>query len=169
MKNLLFLLFATLALNSCDKDDNKPQNPISQLPPETQVGANTFGFLLNNEPINVTNTSQQTAIYQGGVLQIGGGIDNSSMDVEVIIRINESLIEGSSYNLKSITNNQSLFINNNNGCYYDYPNTIQGNLTISKFDQINYIISGTFSFSTVTDNCENINITNGRFDLLYIP
>jgi hypothetical protein len=51
MKYLLFLLL-TLTINSCDKndDDNGPQDPISQLPPATQVGANTFGALLDGEP-----------------------------------------------------------------------------------------------------------------------
>lgn len=77
MKNVLILLLA-ITLYGCDKnDDNPPQDSISQLPPATMAGANTFGFLLNGEPINVRNTSQQTAIFQGGVLQIGGGIDNS--------------------------------------------------------------------------------------------
>lgn len=169
MKNILLLLTIIATFSSCSNDDDQPINPIDQLPPETQTGANTFGFLVNGEPINVTNTSQQTAIYQGGVLQIGGGIDNSNMDIRVIIRISEAITQGTSYILTNTPINQSLFINNGNGCYYDYPNTVEGTLTISNFDETNFIISGTFEFSTVTDDCENINITNGRFDLQYIP
>lgn len=172
MKNISISLFlcSILLFLSCDSDDdNSPQNPVDQLPPETQTGENTFGFLVNGEPINVTNTSQQTAIYQGGVLQIGGGIDNSNMDKRVIIRISETITQGTSYNLTNTPINQSLYINNGNGCYYDYPNTVEGTLTISNFDETNFIISGTFEFSTVTDNCENKIITNGRFDLQYIP
>ena len=72
MKHILFILLLAL-LNSCCSDDDNSQTPIDQLPPETQTGANTFGFLVNGEAINVTNTSQQTAIYQGGILQLGGG------------------------------------------------------------------------------------------------
>jgi hypothetical protein len=72
MKRILLLLVTTFSLCCCDKDDDKPQNPVSQLPPETQVGANTFGCLINGEPFVVSNTSNQTAIYQDGGLLIGG-------------------------------------------------------------------------------------------------
>ncbi len=37
MKNLLILLTLTLALSCYNKDDDNPQNPIDQLPPETQI------------------------------------------------------------------------------------------------------------------------------------
>jgi hypothetical protein len=166
MKNLLLLLITTLTLGSCDKDDNKPQNPISQLPPETQTGANTFGCLINGEPFVVSNTSQQTAIYQGGFLQFGAkGI--------YMIVLNPIEI-GANYQFMDLGLGQAsakYFIDPNPqlGCHYDYNNTYQGNVKFTKIDTINYLISGTFEFSTVTDNCENINITNGRFDLQYIP
>ena len=170
MKTKLILFALSLQLFvACNKDDDKPQNPIDQLPPATQTGANTFGCLINGEPFVVSNTSNQTAIYQGGVLQIGGSIDNSDMDVNIILRISESISINTIYSLTNITFNQSLFINNGNGCYYDFANTISGSVTITNFDQTNFIISGTFNFSTETNECENITITNGRFDLQYIP
>jgi len=49
MKNLLFLFTTLLALISCSKDDNKPTNPTDQLPPATQIGANTAGCLLDGK------------------------------------------------------------------------------------------------------------------------
>ena len=169
MKRILVLIITTFTLCCCNKDDNNSQNPVAQLPPATQTGKNTFGCLINEEPFIVKNTSKQTAIYQGSVLQIGGSIDNSNIDVNIIIRISENISINTSYNLTNTPLNQSLFINNKNGCYYDYINTSSGTVTITNFDQTNFIISGTFSFSTVTDECEFINITNGRFDLQYIP
>jgi hypothetical protein len=43
------MLFNTTT--SCDKnDDDSPQDPVSQLPPATMTGANTFGALLDGEP-----------------------------------------------------------------------------------------------------------------------
>ncbi|APY08765.1 hypothetical protein BWZ20_10815 [Winogradskyella sp. J14-2] len=54
-------------------------------------------------------------------------------------------------------------------CFYDIDDTYQGSMIITYFDDINYIISGTFEFSTVTDDCEIINITEGRFDVQYAP
>ena len=73
MKKIFLLLITSFALWSCDNKDDNPSNPIDQLPPETQTGANTFGFLVNGKPVNIKNTSQQTAIYQGGLIQLGGG------------------------------------------------------------------------------------------------
>lgn len=169
MRKLLLILITTFTLCSCDKDNDKPTNPVSQLPPATQVGANTFGCLINGEPFVVSNTSNQTAIYQGGVLQIGGGIDNSIMDKRISINISAPINLNTPYDLTLFPNNLAIFVNNGEGCYYDYDHTTSGTLTITKFDQTNFIISGTFNFSTQTNECENINITNGRFDLQYIP
>ena len=42
------LLFITLTANKCKKDKT-PENPVDQLPPETQIGANTFGCLVNGK------------------------------------------------------------------------------------------------------------------------
>ncbi|MDD2984991.1 DUF6252 family protein [Flavobacterium sp.] len=169
MKRILLLLLTTFTLSCCNNEDDKPQNPIDQLPPATQTGANTFGCLINGEPFVVSNTSNQTAIYQGGVLQIGGGIDNSIMDKRISINISAPINLNTPYDLTLFPNNLAIFVNNGEGCYYDYDHTTSGTLTITKFDQTNFIISGTFNFSTQTNECENINITNGRFDLQYIP
>jgi hypothetical protein len=49
MKKIFLLLITSFALWSCDKDD-KPSNPIDQLPPATQTGAGTFGCLVNGVP-----------------------------------------------------------------------------------------------------------------------
>ena len=116
MKKIFLLFLTTFALNSCDKDDSKPQNPIDQLPIATQIGKNTFGCLINGKPFVVSNTSNQTAIYQGGILQIGGSIDNSNMDINIILKIGESISVNSIYNLTNTPSNQSLFINNANSC-----------------------------------------------------
>ncbi|MFN3908227.1 MAG: hypothetical protein ACK4JX_04270 [Flavobacterium sp.] len=45
----LFLLLLTLSLSCCSKDDDQPKNPVDQLPPATQVGANKVGCLVNGE------------------------------------------------------------------------------------------------------------------------
>ncbi|MGH2649337.1 MAG: hypothetical protein ACRDE8_17285, partial [Ginsengibacter sp.] len=52
MKNKYFLLlvsliFISLTAGECKK--HKPGNPVDQLPPATQTGANTFGCLINGE------------------------------------------------------------------------------------------------------------------------
>ncbi|MBQ0767738.1 MAG: hypothetical protein KBT58_00490, partial [Bizionia sp.] len=51
MKNLLLAFALLLIVSNCNKnDDDQPTNPIDQLPPATQTGANTFGCLLDGEP-----------------------------------------------------------------------------------------------------------------------
>ncbi len=50
MKKLLLLLIIPLTFSCCNNDDdNPPTNPVDQLPPATQTGANTFGCLLDGE------------------------------------------------------------------------------------------------------------------------
>lgn len=162
--SLYFLLFAILFLSSCDlfNDDDTPD----QLPEATQTGANTFGFKVNGETINITNTSGQTAIYQGGGIQFGAGgvyivaLDPFKTDV--------------SYDFKDIGEGTSRAkytkkISENTFCLYEYGNTYKGYVTFTKIDKVNYIISGIFEFSTKTDDCQDIKITEGRFDMRYIP
>lgn len=172
MKKLILLFTISFTLSCCNNDDdNNSQNPIDQLPPETQTGANTFGFLVNGEPINVTNTTQQTAIYQGGILQFGGGIDNSEIDIGVVIILENPIAVNIDYDLTNHPTYSARFSLREGelNCYYSFEETYEGSVTFTKIDTENFIISGRFEFSTITDNCENINITNGRFDLQYIP
>jgi hypothetical protein len=49
-KTILYLCLLCLTIvTSCNNDDDQPQDPISQLPPATQTGENTFGALLDGE------------------------------------------------------------------------------------------------------------------------
>ena len=74
----LFTVAITLTLINaagCSDDDPNSQEPIDQLPAATQDGKNTFGCLVNGEAW-VTDTSiDATAVFQGGFLQIGAGIE----------------------------------------------------------------------------------------------
>ena len=50
MKKLFLFVTITFLLSCCNKnDDDTPTNPLEQLPPATQTGANTFGCLLDGE------------------------------------------------------------------------------------------------------------------------
>ena len=175
MKRILLLLLTTFTLSCCNNDDDKPQNPIGQLPPATQTGANTFGCLINGEPFVVSNTSNQTAIYQGGGLLIGGqkSINNNFSQVSIFIsetNIGEIISENNSYILNSNSVPKGEYYIENQNCFYFTSSNYSGSITITKLDNINFIVSGTFEFKSISDNCEGIiNITNGRFDLQYIP
>ena len=159
MKNLLFI-FLLVLLGSCGNDDDTSKNPIDQLPPATQTGENTFGFLVNGKPVSITNSSKMTAIYQGGLLQFGGGGVFMLVPEPFTINTQNNLTGKARY---LVDPNPEL------GCHYEFENTYEGTVTFTKIDTENFIISGTFEFSTVTEDCEDVKITNGRFDMWYIP
>lgn len=169
MKNLIYfiLLLPLFSLIGCeDDDDNTPTNPIDQLPPATQTGANTFGCLINGEPMAITNSLNMTAIYQGGGIYFGGG--GAYMIVLDPFAINISyefmdIGEGTARAKYTKEIQEGVF------CFYEYGDTYEGFVRFSKIDTTNYIISGTFELSTVNDDCETVHITNGRFDMRYIP
>ena len=171
MKNII-LVFTTLILcYGCKNDDDTPTNPIDQLPPLTQTGENTFGCLVNGKVKIPNNTSNMSAIYQGGGIQINGEIITNEVIESILIIVLDPFEVNQNYSLTNLPNQKANFLisSNQNSCLYDFDDTFEGSVNFSKIDKINYIISGTFEFSTVTDNCEDINITNGRFDIKYIP
>ncbi|MEM1406716.1 MAG: hypothetical protein AAGG59_08080 [Bacteroidota bacterium] len=73
----------------------------------------------------------------------------------------------------SVVENASAdFIDSSNDiiCFYEYENALSGAITISKFTiERPYIVSGTFEFTTALNGCDTIRVTDGRFDLNYIP
>jgi len=54
-------------------------------------------------------------------------------------------------------------------CNYEYEDTYEGSISFTKIDRTNFIVSGQFEFSTVTQSCDTVRITDGRFDVQYIP
>ena len=160
MKKIILLIGILLTLNSCSEKNETELTPLEQLPKTTQTGENTFGCLINGEAFVVSNTSQQVAIYQQGQLQFGA--DGISMILGDPLNINL---------IYDLVGKASYYVNANPqlGCHYEFNHSYQGKVIFSKIDRTNYIISGTFEFSTKKDDCEDIKITNGRFDLKYIP
>ncbi|MFN3908228.1 MAG: DUF6252 family protein [Flavobacterium sp.] len=74
----------------------------------------------------------------------------------------------------------ALVIQSDSSCfatYYNFSetpdyvtnNTITGQLKITKLDQVNNIISGTFWFDAVNSNGVKVEIREGRFDMQYSP
>ncbi|WP_445736416.1 hypothetical protein [Mariniflexile sp.] len=169
MKTLTTLLVYSLmlmAVTNCKSDDDTPTNPIDQLPPPTQTGENTFGCLINGDPLFITNSNKITAIYQGGFVQFGGeGVYIVALDPFTTNIPYDFLDIGEGTARARYTKE----IQESTFCYYEYGNTYEGFIKFSKIDKTNYIISGTFEFSTKKDGCPDIKITNGRFDMKYIP
>jgi hypothetical protein len=175
MKTLkLLILFTLLISASCKNDDDSPTNPIDQLPEATQTGENTFGCLLDGEaflPGPGPNTLD--AVYQfvnGGyffslqankrdadnnLIRLGCSTQNLEIIEEQTYALNEK-IDGNAYG--------KYFFNTT---FYYTTNTSIGELTITKLDFDNNIVSGTFWYD-IEDFQGNLHqIREGRFDMRF--
>jgi hypothetical protein len=174
------LTLFVIVVGSCRKN-KAPSNPIDQLPPETQTGANTFGCLVNGQPFKPGGTQ-----LSGGSLQcnyqfvnngyyfvlIGRNKTESNLLRSVGVYTDSLQIhEGNKLNLKvRIKGNPSgsYFKALSASQYVQYEtdgNPYTGELWIKKYDSINQIVSGTFWFNAINTNGDTVKVTDGRFDV----
>lgn len=177
MKKLLFIIgvFTCFCFAKCEKD--KPDS--NGLPPATQDGRNTLGFMLNGQPWTPQgfNGTANLSIdfdpgVNNGVFSISAYRIITSTNREYFgIGVNDSInyiTPPKTYQLGSNSLFGVYFSNNN--CTYDYfDNSITktGLLTITKLDRTNRIISGTFNATLSKSGCTTIQITDGRFDMKF--
>ena len=165
----LLLLPLLLILLSCNKDDDKPADPVDQLPPITQTGAGTFGALVDGKPF-IGNNPYFNCYYQfvdgGYYFGIQGLYELGSLTAITIGVYDKSLSENEIINLL-----EAELGNAWGGGGYKGSGTIHtgqdytGELKINKLDFTNNIVSGTFWFDLkhpVTG--ERVKIREGRFD-----
>lgn len=168
MKNLLFLFVTVLTLICCDKDDNKPKNPIDQLPPATQTGARTFGCLLDGVAFVPTNYNC-SSFYQyvnGFYFSLQGNIYvNKELILLGLSTDNLKIEEGKTYILQDkIDGNASAKYFDDNGNYHT-SSLEKGEMKITKLDFTKHIVSGTFFYDIKDSKGVLHKITNGRFDM----
>ncbi|MEZ4856437.1 MAG: hypothetical protein R2812_08200 [Gelidibacter sp.] len=173
MKNILLLCMLAVTLSCCNKNDDQPANPIDQLPPATQTGANTFGCLLDGEvflPDNLPNSTNCFYQLVNGGYYFTVRATNYQSDLKVIsIKTAQlQIAEGLTYNLYEEYISGNAFGNytfNSNENYTSHTNT--GELTITKLDFDNNIVSGTFFFDIEDQNGVVHEIREGRFDMQF--
>jgi hypothetical protein len=188
MKKLFFILsltglFFLLAANSCKKHKHDVPSEESKLPPETQSGANTFGCLINGKaflpkgsgfggPVLSCFYIQNTPTEQGYFLGLSSSdASNKSDEVSIGIGTDSLQVSIGSYNLiEEATGNYFAYylrVNQQGANQYYTSSNDPGVITITKFDEQNQIISGTFHFNVVTETNDTLKITEGRFDMHY--
>lgn len=169
--NLLLLLTLT-ACEGCKKDEPKPKTELEKLPPITQDGKNTFGCLVNGKAY-VPLSFDSRAVYQLGILQVFGNLFKPFRTIALVIReTNNGLLGNISYDLNKFPDSSgeaSFEMNELISCTYKPEDCLSGRATLSKIERKNYIVAGTFDFTTVSQACDTLRITNGRFDIRYIP
>ena len=173
MKRTILLLLIITTLSCCNKDDDTPIIPIEQLPPATQIGANTFGCLLDGEVFTPDNLPNSTnCFYQlvSGEYYFVVGASNYNNNILKIIRLRtekKQIFEGETYDLYEwIDGNASGNFTLNNIENFTSP-TYSGKLSITKLNPINQIVSGTFWFDVEDTNGVVHQIREGRFDMQY--
>jgi hypothetical protein len=175
MKKIISLLIITTFLACCNKDDNPtPTNPVDQLPPATQTGANTFGCLLDGQVFKpgLTNNSLD-CVYQFIDNEYYFSLQGNKRDTN-----NNIILVGLSTKAKQIEQNNTYqllenIIGNAYGTYayatiFTYTNQINsGELKITKLDFTNNIVSGTFWYDIKDSQNVVHQVRDGRFDMQF--
>ena len=169
-----FLLITLFTFSQCKK--NKKDEP--QLPPETTTGAMTFGCKIDGKVFVPRDGRGRPGLYVQYVYLSTGSMQGWYLNMPAIDHIPTNSI-GVSIATDSLLLSEGMIYQFNTtkgnamARYYEglnnYPKTDNdaGVLNIKKFDQLNRILSGTFSFIGTNVNGVKVNITEGRFDVRY--
>ena len=189
---LLFFL-TLLSFAGCSKDNPVAEDPLAKLPPETQVGANTFGCVINNQvfyPRDGTSTlfspggkglilwgdpSVPVGIGNYGEFEIRNLQDGKPCSRMVIhlqnlpqIQVGEYLWKDSNFqtSIDGLMQNYvfaRIFDSSTNSWKLYGSYENSGKVIITKYGNI---ISGNFSGKLrLRNGIEEINIMSGRFDI----
>ncbi len=171
----IFLLLSPFLLTtSCSNDDDNSQDPISQLPPATTTGENTFGALLDGEPfIPRGGVNPLDCVYQlvNGERFFGlqGNKRNENFNLlSLSLSTNAKEIEqGRTYPLIEEADGNATGIYGIRGDLY-FTNAVQtGEMTITRLDMNAQIVSGTFFFDVIDEEGNLRQIREGRFDMRF--
>ena len=173
-KNLLLLLFTTFILSCCNKDDDKPLTELEKLPPATQVGANTFGCLLDDKAfIPAGGINPLDCVYQfvdGGYYFALQGNKRNIDNIGVLIGLSTNNLEinpNISYSLNDNFTGKAYGSYALAGIFSETNNIQTGFLNITNLDTQNQIVSGTFWFDVIDFQRNPHQIREGRFDMQY--
>ena len=178
----------TLSGMQCEKDPNLPE--IDKLPPATQIGADTFGCMIDgkaffprrkgwfpNGPILQGQYQYLNQNGQTGNYFILSAIDQKTHDNEswgVSLSAQCVNLEVKTYILDEYDTLFKLA-----GEYHILDESLKfntfttnlinkGELTITRFDDVNQIMSGTFWFDAVNKDGVKVEVREGRFDVNFI-
>lgn len=153
MKKTLIILFTALLLTACSSDSSSPKDG---LPPETQIGANTFGCLINGK-LYLPRCEEPSVVFPNSAMILEGSypsIPNSNQIIvkdlkstyyfEILIHINELKL----YGVTNYTIDESNGENSIDGLHNNYINCIL-------YDNV----SKTYKLYVSYENCGNIQIT----------
>ncbi|KAA3633137.1 MAG: hypothetical protein DWQ02_13655 [Bacteroidetes bacterium] len=168
---LLFILLIPLLASQCEKENEM----IPELPPITTEGKNTFGCRVNGE---IWLPEAPWDLMGGGALNPYYNIHVGGLNIAATKEISDTDI----YQSISLSGNDiwdTGEFNYNHAKYLDFDisfcsdyrfdldTTLGDKLKIIHLDTENRIISGTFEFTAINEDCDPVVITDGRFDVQY--
>jgi len=173
--SILFIAISVFLFAACKKGDNTPSNPIDQLPPATQTGANTLGCLVNGKPFTAYGKPsflQEQGIYfipfskkawlidgTSGHQDLSMKFDfNKNPNVPGTFEMSDNYPAGAEF-LNPLDGNTAITGSND----FKTDSIHKGTLTVQYYDST--IIAGIFSFDCANDSGVVIHITKGRFDI----
>ena len=169
----LLLSFTLLTINGCLKKDANPA-----LPPETMTGAMTFGCKVDGRVFHPRNGKGRDGLYVQYVnlgASKGGGYylniparDWKQEPSEGVQLTTDSLLveEGKTYPF--MTGKGQAYARYSRGNYFEKLNQDAGELTITRFDRTQGILSGRFHFiGTNQTTGQQVRVTDGRFDVRF--
>ena len=177
MKNsiLPLLIVLTFCFTNCKK--NKTVSNL--LPPATQDGKNTLGFLLNGQlwkPEGFNGTANLSLYYDplfsAGVFNLAAyKIFNTTGSRQRITFFGDTIQTAQKIFLPS-KRFGFVFRDNISGCDYDTTDSSEniilgGFFDIQKLDKINGIFAGVFDIKIKKNGCQDIQMINGRFDMKF--
>lgn len=173
MKNLFsLLLLFVLAISSCSKKDTC-EDPVDCLPPITQTGEGTIGCLINGVPFTPGGHQLAGPTQQVFYQYVDGGYHFGLVAIDK----RGDKYEGISLGTIKLAISEKTFIIKNDevgnvygryitgGSTFNTTAEMAGELEITKFDENNGIVSGTFWFDAVNEEGEVVEIREGRFDM----
>ncbi len=157
---------------------SKKKDPGPQLPAETTTGAMTFGCKIDGRVFVPRDEFSKTGLFAQYVnlgTGRGGGyfldipaIDWKSSNSELVSITTDSLLveEGKTYPFQERKGSARAFTASN--ATYTKRDQDPGELTITRFDRTQGIISGRFHFVGTDPSTGNqVRVTDGRFDVRF--
>lgn len=177
--NLLIFLAIFLLISSCIKHKTiEPDNPYG-LPNATQEGKNIFACRVNGENWigkEKPGLDYYIDVYFKDSFMVVRGTQEKDKTLERynIIVNTKYLLTNINIPLYDTINSYPEFYVIGTNCFINtggYGSIkrkgYEGGLTITRADTIKKIVSGTFWFNILTDYCDTMKVTDGRFDIRY--
>lgn len=171
------ITFLLLTAMSCKKNKD---NQKDQLPPATQIGANTFGCLVNGKayiPKGYSGTGTPNPkisfdfFNNNTFFSINSNhFENRNPTGFMDISFFDSILLPGIYQFPKKMNFSIGWPKVLGTCFTPaFDTTVKkwGTGIITRFDNTNRIISGTFNCKFITQTCDTVFVTEGRFDFKF--